>query len=55
MKVKLKGSDCYFDSDELDEIREHTKAESTRRIKKNRQQKENESFYSQKKERFKER
>lgn len=31
MKYKLKGNDCRYDTDELEEIRENTKTESKRK------------------------
>lgn len=51
MKVRFKNDDCYFDSDQLDEIRENTKKESKSKSKIKRRYSEDEFFKQQNKKR----
>lgn len=51
MKFRYKNSDCEFDSEQLDEIRERTKKESKQRIKNKNKYSEDDFFRQQKNKR----
>lgn len=52
MKIRFKNDDCYFNNDELDELRENTKREAKQKTKQRKRFSE-EEFYKQNKQRKK--